>query len=54
MRHGDPLHLLYGPRLHGCVYSVEGASAGYDLAIKVGFVILLCGHALIVYSRAVT
>ncbi len=35
-------------------YDAEGASAGYDLAIKLGFVILLCGHALIVYSRAVT
>lgn len=35
-------------------YETEGASAGYDLAIKLGFVILLCGHALIVYSRAIT
>lgn len=35
-------------------YTTEGKVAGYELAIRLGFVILLCGHALIVYSRAVT
>ena len=35
-------------------FSTTGSAAGYDLAIKLGFVILLCGHALIVYSRAMS
>ncbi|MFW6345764.1 MAG: hypothetical protein ACOC0M_05500 [Halomonas sp.] len=35
-------------------YDTQGQSARFDLAIKLGFVILLCGHALIVYSRAVS
>ncbi|MBK1729642.1 hypothetical protein [Halorhodospira halophila] len=35
-------------------FSTQGSAAPFDLAIKLGFVILLCGHALIVYSRAVS
>ncbi len=35
-------------------YDAAGSSAGFDLAIKLGFVVLLGGHALIVVSRALT
>ena len=35
-------------------YDIDGDAGGYELAIRLGFVLLLCGHALIVYSRMLT